>query len=129
MSESVPASLLEMTWKSLEYPLTRKTSGKIHNLNADKDGSLQAWLFDVAASVSDITAHLLNGSAAGNSQDRFDVVGTTPASQGEPGRVRAWYMFRAKPTDFFEADTLLPTGLYFQADVTGRDPKSWKVHG
>lgn len=42
LSESVPVSLLEMTWKSLEYPLTRKTSGIIRNLNADKDGSLQA---------------------------------------------------------------------------------------
>lgn len=118
-----------MSWKSLDYPLTRKTSGKVRNLDADKDGSLQAWLFDIGTSVKDITAHLLNGSATGNTEDTFDIVGITPAGQSKTGRVRTWYMFRAKPTDFFEANTLLPTGLYFQADVTGRDPKLWKVHG
>ena len=38
-------------------------------------------------------------------------------------------MFWNLPTDEFDAETLLPLGLYFQSDVTGRDPSTWKLLG
>ena len=31
--------------------------------------------------------------------------------------------------DEFDTETLLPLGLYFKSDVTGRDPSKWKVEG
>ena len=33
------------------------------------------------------------------------------------------------PSDKFDAETLLPLGLYIKCDVTGRDPSKWKLEG
>lgn len=33
------------------------------------------------------------------------------------------------PTSVFDGETLLPEGIYFQVDQTGRDPTDWAVLG
>jgi len=36
---------------------------------------------------------------------------------------------RNYPTSEFDSETLLPLGLFFKMDVTGRDPSKWKLEG
>jgi primary-amine oxidase len=40
-----------------------------------------------------------------------------------------WQGFVAPVTSIFDTITLLPLGLYFRTDITGRDPSKWKVTG
>jgi primary-amine oxidase len=47
----------------------------------------------------------------------------------DDGRVVRWDVFSNNPTDGFDSSTLMPLGLYFKSDVTGRDPSQWKLEG
>lgn len=40
-----------------------------------------------------------------------------------------WNQFYAINTGVFFDETLLPTGLEFKTDITGRDPSQWSVTG
>lgn len=58
----------------------------------------------------------------------LDVWGIDPVWQDDSRMVR-WVTFWSLPTDDFDAETLLPLGLFFKSDVTGRDPSEWKPEG
>ena len=47
----------------------------------------------------------------------------------ENGRVYVWTQFNSVPTGAFISTDLLPLGLEFRVDVTGRDPSKWSVDG
>lgn len=125
----LPATYGTTTWVALEYPYTRKTRGRIRNLNADSDGVLYSqWLHKISATISDITLDLWGGTALGLENDTLDIWGIDPLWQDD-GRVVRWDTFWNLPTDEYDAETLLPLGLYFSSDVTGRDPSQWSLLG
>ena len=47
----------------------------------------------------------------------------------ENNRTVQWNQFYAINTGFAIDETLLPTGLEFKTDLTGRDPSKWSVIG
>ena len=40
-----------------------------------------------------------------------------------------WVTFWRIPSSIFDGETLLPQGIFFEANVTGRDPSQWAVLG
>ncbi|KAI1868056.1 uncharacterized protein JN550_006544 [Neoarthrinium moseri] len=125
-----PLPLADSTasYQPLDYPLTRKTSGKVRNLDADSETLSSEWIYKIGAEVADITLDLWGGTAMGLDNDTLDIWGIDPLWQDD-GRIVRWDMFWNLPEDEFDAETLLPLGLYFKSDVTGRDPSQWKVEG
>ena len=118
------------TWSPLEYALTRKTAGKVRNLDADIDTLYEKWFHAVGRNVSDITMDLWGGTIMGRSNDTLDIWGIDPLIQDEEtGRVYRWDGFWGLPELGFDSDTVLPLGLYFKSDVTGRDPSKWTIEG
>ncbi|KAF9886523.1 hypothetical protein FE257_011430 [Aspergillus nanangensis] len=115
-------------WAPLEYPYTRKTEGKVRNIEPDTDSIYSEWLFKISATVSDITLDLWNATALGMDNDTLDIWGIDPVWQDD-GRTVRWDMFWNTATDDFDVGSLLPLGLYFKSDVTGRDPSKWKLEG
>jgi primary-amine oxidase len=116
-------------WEPLEYPYTRKTAGRVRNLDADADETLYSqWIYKISATVSDITMDLWQGTALGHDNDTLSIWGIDPLWQDD-GRVVRWDTFWSNPVDEFDTQTLLPLGLYFRSDVTGRDPSQWKLEG
>lgn len=116
-------------WEPLEHPYTRKTQGHIRNLDADGDDTLYSdWLYIVSASIQDITLDLWGGTALGLDNDTLDIWGIDPLWQDD-ARIVRWDTFWSLPTDDFDVETLLPLGLYFKSDVTGRDPSKRKLEG
>jgi primary-amine oxidase len=115
------------TWSPLEYTHTRKTEGKVRSLEADSE-AYEEWLMQVSTSVADITMDLWNASALGLENDTLSVWGIDPYYQ-EEGRIKRWDTFWGMPEGVFEDMTLLPMGLFFMSDVTGRDPSKWAVEG
>lgn len=124
----LPLNDATVTIQPLEYPYTRKTEGKVRNLDADSETLYAAWLYLIGASVADITQDLWGGQAVGADNDTLDIWGIDPLWQDD-GRIIRWDMFWNLPTSFFDTETLLPLGLYFKSDVTGRDPSQWKLEG
>lgn len=66
------------TWVPLEYPYTRKTQGRIRNLDADHDTIHSEWLYKISASIADITLDLFNGTALGLDNDTIRISGIDP---------------------------------------------------
>lgn len=114
-------------WEYLEYPYTRKTKGQVRNLDADEN-ALVEWLYAVTASISDITLALWNGTALGLQNDTISLSGISPYWQDD-GRKIGWYTLVNLPTGEYDSATLLPLGLCFKADLTGRDPAQWQLEG
>ncbi|EKG10001.1 Copper amine oxidase [Macrophomina phaseolina MS6] len=121
----------ETTVEPLQYLLTRKTNGRVRWLDPDAHGALEdEFLYKVSASVADITLDLCGGVAIGQDNDTLDLIGlTTPYQKDTAGRIIRWDEFKRRPTDKFDAQTLLPQGLFLKTDVTGRDPSKWRVLG
>ncbi|KAI4601929.1 hypothetical protein KJ359_010795 [Pestalotiopsis sp. 9143b] len=124
----LPIDNATTTYQPLEFPLTRKTSGKIRNIAADEARLYPDWLWVVGASVADITRDLWNATALGLDNDTLAIHGIDPMWQDD-GRVVRWDCFSFYPSGQFDTSTLLPTGLYFKSDVTGRDSSQWAVEG
>ncbi|KAI0123803.1 membrane copper amine oxidase [Xylariales sp. AK1849] len=124
----LPLNTATASYQPLEYPYTRKTAGKVRNLGADDDTLDAEWLYKIAGEVADITTDLWGGAATGADNDTLDVWGIDPLWQDD-GRIIRWDMFWNLPTDEFDCETLLPLGLYFKSDVTGRDPSQWSLKG
>ncbi|PNS15337.1 Copper amine oxidase 1 [Sphaceloma murrayae] len=116
------------TWEPLEYPFTRKTGGQVRNLDADADTIRTEWVTKIASNISDITQALWGKSFTGGENDTIDIWGIDPLWQDD-GRIVRWDTFWNVPEDDFDAQTLLPLGLYFKSDVTGRDPAQWQFQG
>ncbi|PPJ55478.1 hypothetical protein CBER1_08020 [Cercospora berteroae] len=124
----LPVSEHRTQWQALDFSWTRKSGGRVRDLRVDKKSTTyQNWLHEIGRSVSDITIFLLNGTATGAADESLHIVPTDPLGQKEDGRIVTWYTFRGVSSTRFDSSTLLSTGLYFEADVTGRDPVSWKV--
>ncbi|KAJ7479846.1 copper amine oxidase [Mycena latifolia] len=129
------------TYASLDWATT-SGSAKIRNYNADEE-LLTQWKFDVTATVADIVLDLLNGTATGSDDDDFDIWGIDPLWMEEidgEERVIIWNTYWRFPSDedaVFDGtscksppgETLLPQGLFFKSDITGRDSSKWKVLG
>ncbi|KAJ5678299.1 uncharacterized protein N7477_003932 [Penicillium maclennaniae] len=113
-------------WTPLEYPYTRKTNGRVRNIEADEDLISRDWLLEISRSVSDITLSLWNATYLGLDNDTIGIRGIDPLSQ-EQDRVTRRDQFWNVPTSDFDDSTLLPLGLYVHSDVTGRDPSKWKL--
>ncbi|KAJ7186602.1 copper amine oxidase [Mycena filopes] len=121
------------TYESLDWPTTSGSS-KIRNYNADDD-LLTQWNLDVTATVADIVLDLLNGTATGSDDDDFDIWGIDPLWMEEidgEQRVIVWNTYWRYPSDedaVFDGETLLPQGLFFKGDITGRDSSKWRLLG
>jgi primary-amine oxidase len=115
-------------WVPLEYPYTRKTNGRVRNIDADQELIYEDWLLDISKSVSDITLSLWNATYLGLDNDTISMWGIDPLWQ-EEDRIFRWDQFWNEPTSDFDDSTLLPLGLYVHSEVTGRDPSKWKVLG
>ncbi|GKT67922.1 copper amine oxidase [Colletotrichum tofieldiae] len=114
-------------WERLEYPYTRKTSGRVRNLDAD-DEAMQEWLYKAGRSVADITKDLWNATALGLENDTLSIWGIDPYYQ-DGGRVQRWDTFWSIPNSIFDVGSMMPMGLFFMSDVTGRDPSKWIIEG
>ncbi|KAL3423197.1 copper amine oxidase [Phlyctema vagabunda] len=123
----LPISNWSTKYEPLTYPYTRKTEGSIRNLDADGDDTWSEWMHGVTASILDITLDLWNASVLGLENDTLDVWGIDPLWQDD-GIIR-WDQFWNNPTGAFDAGTLLPLGLYFKSNITGRDPANWSLDG
>ncbi|KAJ7159987.1 copper amine oxidase [Mycena crocata] len=121
------------TYASLDWATT-SGSAKIRNYDADEDLTTQ-WNLDVTATVADIVLDLLNGTATGSDDDDFDIWGIDPLWKEEidgEERIILWSTYWRYPSDgnaIFDGETLLPQGLFFKSDVTGRDSSKWKLLG
>ncbi|KAK0625529.1 copper amine oxidase [Bombardia bombarda] len=124
----LPVDNVTTAWEPLAYPYTKESGGQVRNLDADEDVLYSDWLYVHGASVADITLDLWNGTAMGLDNDTLDIWGIDPVWQ-EDGKIIRWDAFWNFPTGDFDSETLLPLGLYFMSDVTGRDPSKWKLEG
>ncbi|KAJ7641294.1 copper amine oxidase [Roridomyces roridus] len=118
------------TYASLDWATT-SGSAKIRNYNADED-SVTEWNYNVTDTVADIVLDLLNGTATGAGDDTFDIWGIDPLWMEEidgEQRVILWNTYWRFPDSIFDGETLLPQGLFFKSDITGRDPSKWRVLG
>ncbi|KAF7520045.1 hypothetical protein G7054_g12903 [Neopestalotiopsis clavispora] len=124
----LPIDNVTTAYQPLDFPFTRKTEGKVRNLAADEARLYPDWLWVVSAQVADITLDLWNATALGLENDTLAIHGIDPMWQDD-GRIVRWDCFSFYPEGDFDTSTLLPTGLYFKSDVTGRDSSEWKVLG
>ncbi|KLU86645.1 hypothetical protein MAPG_05657 [Magnaporthiopsis poae ATCC 64411] len=125
----LPISPATASWSPLAYPFTKNSGGRIRNLEADTGESLyDRWLYRHTRDIMDITKDLFNGTVLGRRNDTLEIWGVDPLWQ-EDGRVRRWDTFWNLPTDYSDAQSLLPTGLFLLTDVTGRDPSRWRLEG
>jgi primary-amine oxidase len=115
-------------WVPLEYPYTRKTQGRVQNVEPDSELMYNTWLLGIGTSIADITLDLWNGTYLGLDNDTLGLWGIDPLSQ-ENGHITRWDQFWHEPTGKFDSSTLLPLGLYVHSDVTGRDASKWKILG
>lgn len=99
-------------------------------LDPDANFGLAEWEFNVSASAADIVEELLGGSSLGLGNDTFDMLSFQVGYQDDtPGHIIRWNQFKKRPTGLFDSRTLLPTGLMFKSDVTGRDSSKWRLKG
>uniref|UniRef100_A0A8H7NNM6 Amine oxidase n=1 Tax=Bionectria ochroleuca TaxID=29856 RepID=A0A8H7NNM6_BIOOC len=115
-------------WEPLEYPLTRKSQGRVRNLDADADTLFDEWVHNVSATISDITLDMWNATALGLDNDTLSIWGIDPVYQDDD-RILRWDAFWSIPRGIFDTGSIMPMGLYFMSDVTGRDASKWSVEG
>ncbi|KAL8725316.1 MAG: hypothetical protein Q9181_006455 [Wetmoreana brouardii] len=96
---------------------------RLHDVDTD---AIAAFTYGIGAKLGDITKQLLNGTATGDANGTLAIAGTTPLiHDGE--NVFQWNQFYALHTGPCEDEDILPSGLMFKADITGRDPSKWSV--
>ena len=136
----LPASNGSTTVAPLNY-IYNKGRGYQRIYGSDEE-DLAVFSYEVGAKVADITQLLLNGvssSAAcnacanlfdqtclGAANDTLAPVGTTPLLH-EDGKIMQWNQYYGLHTGNCFDEDLLPTGLLFKTDITGRDPSKWSV--
>lgn len=82
----VPINNATASWAPLEYPYTRKSAGKVRNLEASSETLQTAWVNAITANITDITLELFNGTATGADNDTIFTWGNDPYWQDD-GRV------------------------------------------
>ncbi|KAM0749530.1 copper amine oxidase [Meredithblackwellia eburnea MCA 4105] len=116
----------ETTYVPDDWTTTKGTS-KIRNFDADSDLTSDLW-YSIAADADDIITDLLGANSS-----TFDIWGIDPLWQetDEEGKLHIvnWVGFWGIPDTVFDGETLLPQGLYFKVDQTGRDPSNWFLVG
>ncbi|KAI0030480.1 copper amine oxidase [Vararia minispora EC-137] len=115
------------TYASLDWAST-KGSAVQRNYIAD-DALVTEYCYNVSASVQDIITDLINGTAMGGASDDLDIWGIDPVWHPTPETTTQWMTFWRIPSSIFDGETLLPQGLYFELNTTGRDPSGWAVLG
>ncbi|KAL8775892.1 MAG: hypothetical protein Q9194_003537 [Teloschistes cf. exilis] len=79
-----------------------------------------------STNLSDISQQLLNGTATGDPSGAFAIAGSTPLIF-EGDSVLQWAQIFKTHTGACEDEDILPSGLMFKTDITGRDPSKWSV--
>ncbi|KAL7796312.1 amine oxidase catalytic domain-containing protein [Trichoderma afarasin] len=108
----------------LRFLYNNAGKGKVAVDFADRSEVLQ-FAKDVGLSVADITKLLWDGQTL---NDTLSLLPHYPPSK-ENGRLIVWSSFISNPTSLFNSETILPLGLYFGLDITGRDPSKWSLIG
>ncbi|KUJ24496.1 amine oxidase catalytic domain-containing protein [Mollisia scopiformis] len=87
--------------------------------------ALEGWMESIAESMEDVVLDLLlHGVPIPHHLTLKDfVAASNDQIWFEEGRAMRWVSF----SQISDANTLLPQGLYFKADTTGRDPEKWRV--
>ncbi|KZV72277.1 copper amine oxidase [Peniophora sp. CONT] len=115
---------------SLDWASTKGAAVQ-RNFDADEDLSYD-FMVNVSISVQDIIQDLLNGTVTGSDDDDFDIWGIDPLWHPTPDTTVHWVTYWAFPSGdnaIFDGETLLPQGLFFEMNSTGRDPSQWSVIG
>ncbi|WFC98813.1 primary-amine oxidase [Malassezia yamatoensis] len=108
--------------------LSTKGSTKIRNYNSDEELQTK-FLRNVSTTVADITKDLINMTVTTHDHSQGDIWGIDPLWI-EDDRVIYWVSYFANVQGFqFDGTTLLPQGLFFKCDITGRDITKWSVKG
>ena len=115
-------------WQPLEFPYTRKTQGKVRNLVADEVLTYTDWIYKRTAEIEDITMDWWGAAALGRENDTLAIGGIDPLWQ-ENGRIMRFDAYFSLPQSIFDSSSMMPMGLYFISDVTGRDPSKWSFKG
>ncbi|GAA5903080.1 uncharacterized protein JCM6883_002688 [Sporobolomyces salmoneus] len=102
---------------------TTQGTSKIRNHDADAD-KVDEFVASITSEVDDIVEALL-----GAKTEAFDLFGIDPLWTSVDNRTISWRGYWAIPTNIFDAETLLPQGLYIKLDITGRDPSGWSCGG
>ena len=124
----LPINNKTTTWRPLEYHFNNNNGGKVRNIQADSSRVYSDWITPVTQSIQNITHDLWNTTVGFQPGAGVIVLGIDPLWQDD-GRVKRWDAFLRKGTGIFDVATLLPQGLYFKSDITGRDPEKWKLEG
>lgn len=82
----VPIDNATASWAPLEYPYTRKSAGRVRNLEASYETMYTEWVYQITASVADITLFLYNGTVMGLENDTLSVWPVDPYWQDD-GRI------------------------------------------
>jgi primary-amine oxidase len=69
----LPLNNSTVKYESLTYTYTRKTEGRVRNIDADQDVLFYEWIFNQTASLLDVTLHLWNGSMLGLENETLTV--------------------------------------------------------
>ncbi|EIM84675.1 copper amine oxidase [Stereum hirsutum FP-91666 SS1] len=105
------------------------TKGQSIQRNYDADSDLvYEFITNATETVQDILDDLLDGVDFGDDDADIDIWGVDPL-QHSYGRVIQWVTIWQTPSTVFDGETLMPEGIYFQVDQTGRDPADWAVLG
>lgn len=108
--------------------LSTKGTMKIRNYNADEELQTK-FLRKVSTGVADITKDLINMTVTTHDHSQGDIWGIDPLWH-EDGRVIYWVSYWGNVQGFqLDGSTLLPQGLFFRCDITGRDVSKWSVTG
>ncbi|GAA5979366.1 hypothetical protein JCM11641_005014 [Rhodosporidiobolus odoratus] len=101
---------------------TTKGTSKQRRYDAEEDTQYEVYA-EVAAEVDDVIEAILGAPSS-----EFDIWGINPLWH-EDGKVITWVGFWGVPENVFDAETLLPQGLYMGFNINGRDPKAWEFLG
>ncbi|KAL8639331.1 MAG: hypothetical protein Q9228_003623 [Teloschistes exilis] len=121
----LPVAAGKTTVAPLDY-IFNKGRGYQRLYNVDTD-TLTAFAYGYASTnLSDISQQLLNGTATGDPSGAFAIAGSTPLIF-EGDSVLQWAQIFKTHTGACEDEDILPSGLMFKTDITGRDPSKWSV--
>lgn len=115
-------------------------TSKIRNYDADSD-TAYTWYTELATEVEDIIEDL-----TGSNLSAFDIWGVSATADSwhtrrslhliqidplwhEDGRIVNWLQLWRIPETIMDSETLLPQGIAFKVDITGRDPSKWFLVG
>ncbi|CAL3970449.1 unnamed protein product [Diplocarpon coronariae] len=105
----LPLQNATVTSQPLIYPYTRKTDGKVRNLDAD-EAKWEEWKTNVTTSILDITLDSWNGSLLGLDNDSLTVFGVDPLWQDDS--ITRWDQFWNNPATDQETQALLPLAIF-----------------